>query len=211
MIYFDDRQHRQLGIFDPALIVKAVDISLNWWEQEKVKKLVPDFPGIFDRAVADFAKFKVGVAADLFSQKQRADVMAWFVDFPQLWETIRPNFATVGTGNLFADRVDAFVSRLQGSALYRTATLGGVPIVVAGILLVGGVAAGLWAVGYIKRQANISRMIDEVTTGALPAQVLVEAVKAEQDSGLFAGLGRFGYAIAFAAAAWLIYDFTRKR
>ena len=208
MIYVHDQQ---LGFFDPAQLVKAVGYGLSWFEEEKVKKLVPDFPGIFDRAVEDFAKFKVGVAAGLFDRQKRDEIMAWFVEFPKLWETLRPNFMTIGTGDLFADRVDDFVGRIQSSDLYRTAGLGAALVIIAGIVLVGGAAAGLWAVAYMKRQANISRMIDEVTAGALPAQVLVEAVKAEQESGLFAGLGRFGYGLAFAAAAWLVYSFTRKR
>lgn len=202
---------RQLGIFDPTLLIKAVGVGLSWWEEQKVKKLVPDFPGIFERAVADFAKFKVGVAADLFNPRERNEVMAWFVEFPRLWETIRPNFMTIGAGDLFADRVDDFIGRMRKTDLYRTAGLGLAPVVIAGIVLVGGAAAGLWAVGYMKRQANISRMIDEVTAGALPAEVLLEAVKAEQQTGLFAGLGRFGYGLAFAAAAWLVYNFTRKK
>ncbi len=205
------RSDRQLGFFDPTLLNIGVGVGLNWWEEQKVKSLVPDFPGIFERAVEDFAKFKVGVAADLFDRQEQNEIMAWFVEFPQLWETIRPNFMTIGTGDLFADRVDDFIGRMQRSDVYRAAGLGLAPIIIAGIILVGGAAAGLWAVGYIKRQNNISRMIDEVTAGALPAQVLVEAVKAEQGSGLFAGLGRFGYSLAFVAAAWLVYTFTRKK
>lgn len=205
------RSDRQLGIFDPTVLVKAVGVGLNWWDEQKVKRLVPEFPGIFERAVADFAKFKVGVAADLFDRQQRNEIMGWFVEFPKLWETIRPNFMTIGTGDLFADRVDNFIGRMQKSDVYRTAGLGLAPVLIAGILLVGGVAAGLWAVGYLKRQANISRMIDGVTAGALPAEVLIEAVRAEQETGLFAGLGRLGYGLAFAAAAWLVYSFTRKK
>jgi hypothetical protein len=54
-------------------------------------------------------------------------------------------------------------------------------------LIAGGVAAGLWAVGYIKRQSNISAMIDGVTTGRLPASVLQEAIAKE--SSLFGDIG----------------------
>jgi len=102
------------------------------------------------------------------------------------------------------------VGRLKRSSL-STRSLGIAPAVIAGVLIVGGAAAALWAIGYIKRQSNISRMIDGVTAGAIPSEVLVEAVKAEQDSGLFAGLAGAIGPLALVAAAFVVYKFTRKR
>jgi len=202
---------RQLGFIEPVTAGMVIQAGLNWWDSEKVKRLVPEFPGIFNRAVMDLGKFKAGLAAGLFDRQQRNEIMGWFLEFPRVWETIRLNFIKTDAGREFGGRVDDFCGRIRKVDLDRISSLGLPPVVIAGVVVVGGVAAGLWAVAYIQRQANISEMIDQVTAGALPPEVLVEAMKAEQTSGLFAGVGRIGSAIAFAAAAWLVYNFTRKK
>ncbi len=51
------------------------------------------------------------------------------------------------------------------------------PVIIAGVLIVGGIAAALWAGGYIKKQMNISRMIEGVTAGRISESVLQEAIK----------------------------------
>lgn len=206
--------NRQLGFLSPTTVSitgRAVTSGLSWWDKQKVQRLVPDFPGIFERAVVDFVKFKTGVARGLFTDQQQAEVMAWYLEFPELWETIRLNFIKTDEGLEFGGRVDDFIGRLRKSEVYRSSTLGLAPAIIAGIVIAGGVAAGLWAVSFVQRQANVSKMIDRVTAGSLPPEVLVEAMKAEQSSGLFAGIGHIGRTIAFAAAAWLVYTFTRKR
>lgn len=202
---------RQLGFIGPVTAGMVLQAGLNWWDREKVQRLVPDFPGIFDQALMDFGKFKAGLAAGLFNRERQNEIMGWFLEFPKLWESIRLNFIKTDAGREFGGRVDDFCGRIRRVDLDRISSLGLAPVVIAGVVVVGGVAAGLWAVSYIQRQANVSEMIDQVTAGALPPEVLIEAMRAEQTSGLFAGVGRVGSAIAFAAAAWLVYKFTRKR
>jgi len=209
MLYVSDRQ---LGALGPTLAVLATTTALNYWDQKKVQSLVPDFPAIFDQAVIDFAKFKVGVEAGLFTTDQQNKIMAWFVEFPRLWEAIRPNFIKTPDGLEWGGKVDDFIGRIRRSDLYRPSGLGLAPAVVAGVLIVGGVAAGLWAVSYIQKQANLSKMIDQVTAGKIPASVLVEAIKAEQSGGLFGGFGfSLTTALTLAVAAWAVYTFTRKK
>lgn len=198
---------RQLGQIDPYTTGALIYAGLNWWDEQKVKALVPEFPALFEQAQTDFVKLKLGVERNLFTPAQIATAMNWFSEFPQLWETIRLNFIKTEQGREFGGRVDDFCGRIKRSELYRISTLGIGPAVIAGVLIVGGVAGGLWAVAYIARQRNISKMIDQVTAGALPPEVLVEAMKAEQTSGLFAGVGKIGYAISFAVAAWVAVQF----
>jgi hypothetical protein len=203
---------RELGQVGPYQTTALIQTGLNWWDEQKVKALVPEFPALFERAETDFVKLKLGVERNLFTPDQIATAMNWFSGFPQLWETIRLNFIKTEQGSEFGGRVDDFCGRIKRSELYRISSLGLAPVIIGGIVVLGGVAAGLWAVAYIQRQRNVSKMIDQVTAGALPPEVLVEAMKAEQTSGLFAGLGKMGYAIAFAAAAWVaVQFFGRKR
>ncbi len=200
---------QQLGFVPPIGTGRVIQAGLNWWDSEKVKRLVPDFPGIFERAVVDFTKFQLGVTAGLFTRPQQDEIMAWYMDFPELWETIRLNFIKTDAGREFGGRVDDFIGRLRRSDVYRTATLGVAPVVIVGVVVVGGVAAALWAAAYIIRQRNISKMIDQVTAGTLPPGVLEKAL--EQESGLFAGVGRIAGTLAFAAAAWLVYGLIGKK
>lgn len=202
----------QLGQIVTWYTGPVIQAGLNWWDEQKVKALVPEFPALFEQAQTDFVKLKLGVERNLFTPDQIATAMKWFSEFPQLWETIRLNFIKTEQGREFGGRVDDFCGRIKRSELYRSSTLGIAPAVIAGVLIVGGVAGGLWAVAYLQRQRNVSKMIDQVTAGALPPEVLVEAMKAEQTSGLFAGFGKIGQAIAFGAAAWLaVRFFGRKR
>lgn len=204
-----DQQLGQVGPYQTGVLIRT---GLNWWDEQKVKALVPEFPALFEQAESDFVKLKLGLERNLFTPAQIATAANWFSEFPQLWETIRLNFIKTEQGREFGGRVDDFCGRIKRSDLYRSSTLGLAPAIIAGVLIVGGVAGGLWAVAYIQRQRNVSKMIDQVTAGALPPEVLVEAMKAEQTSGLFAGFGRIGYAIAFAAAAWFAIQFIgRKR
>ena len=45
----------------------------------------------------------------------------------------------------------------------------------------------IWAVGYVKKQNNISRIIDEVTAGRISPAILQEAVKQER-GGFFSDI-----------------------
>lgn len=168
------------------------------------------FPQIFEKAREDWAKFKVGVAAGLFAPKQKALILDWFLKFPELWEGIEPHFR-FGTGGPvaprwidFADRVTAWVGKLKASS-EKYEGMGLAIIIIVGIAVAAafGLGGTIWAVGYVQKQNNISRMIDEAVQGNLPAEVLIQAVKAETGS-IFSD---FGNIIKYGAIAGLLVVF----
>jgi len=157
-------------------------------QEDEIAVVVKRFPDIFARAVAAWARFKAGVSAGLFTTTERNQIVGWFEKFPDLWATVRPNFVMTRTpeGTFlplgergFAEKVDKWVARLPQET--EESGLGIAPIIVAGVVVAGalGVAGGLWAVAYIKKQANITKMIDEAVAGRLPAEVLDSALRAE--------------------------------
>ena len=162
--------------------------TLSFWDGQKVRALVPEFPAVFDRAVAAWGKFKAGVRAGLFTPDEQQQVLDWYREFPRLWETIRSNFIGTPEGIEWGGTVDDFIGRLKADEFYQGGQLGLLPVIIAGVAIVGGAAAALWAVSYIKRQNNIGKMIDGVVQGQIPSTVLAEAIKAEQGTGLFAGV-----------------------
>lgn len=174
-----------------------------------VENAVLGFPATFEKARADWAKFKVGYQNKLFTPSQIKTVIDWYREFPKLWETIRPSFEDVmaektGSYNVnFVPTVDAWVESLQGDQVYRTG-LGVLPVLVGAVLIVGGIAAGLWAVGYIKKQSNISSMIDGVTAGKIPASVLQDAIDKEAKTDLWANISDIVTWVAVGAAVILL-------
>jgi hypothetical protein len=186
---------------------------MSFFESQGLKDAVVKFPQTFARAKADFAKFKEGSKRGLFTLSQKQEAASWFKDFPRLWETIRPNFEDVmleqtGSVNVnFVPEVDAWVAKLKTDS--SLASLGVIPIIIAGVLIVGGIAAATWAVGYVKRQNNVSRLIDEVVAGKIPADVLKDAV-AKEDSSFFgdiSGVLKWG---AIGLAAWFLLPVAVK-
>lgn len=181
-------------------------------QQREIAETVVNFPATFDRAVADWAKFKAGVKAGLFTQAQRAEILEWFRDFPKLWETIRPNFVITRTPQgaylpltkpEFANKVDLFVARLKGESV--DPGLGIAPIIIAGVIIAGalGLAGAFWAVAYMQRQANISKMVDEVTAGRLPVGVLQTAI--EQEAAFMTPIGELGNVVKWLALGVAAY------
>ena len=157
-------------------------------QEREIAALVKEFPDVFYRAVADWSRFKVGVKAGLFTAEERSEVVTWFEKFPELWATIRPNFVMTRTpeGTClplgepgFAEKVDKWVAVLPSET--KAPGLGIAPIIIAGVIVAGalGVAGGLWAVAYIKKQKNITKLIDETVAGRLPVEVLDTALRAE--------------------------------
>ena len=177
---------RTLGAYGIETITAA--------QQSAIRATVSDFPEKLKQAKIDFAKFKAGLDLGLFKQSQNTKrVTTWFAEFPRLWEAIRPNYLPQPGQTMSAHReavrkeADAFVAVLGTDPQVRN-QLGIAPLIVAGVLVaaIAGIAGILWAVGYVKEQGNISRMIDEVVAGKLPPDVLKKAV-AEANSGGFLG------------------------
>jgi len=176
-------------------------------QERELVALVKTFGASFLIAQRDWATFKAGVSAGLFSNTQRNTVIAWFKDYPKFWDTIKLNFQdpewltdpTSGTatrpGNLkvsdtgFSLQVDIWVSKLRSDTQLSGLGILPVIVVIAGIIIAGllGSAAAIWAIGYYKQQTNITKMIDNVVAGKLSPSVLEQAVKAEQESGGFFG------------------------
>ena len=160
-------------------------------KEERLQSMVWNFPATLDRAVEDWAKFKVGVESGLFYPGQRERVLEWFEGFPRLWETIKLNFSTTPTGMISPhkrktyDAAEKFVTTLSNEMQIQN-QLGIAPIIIAGIIIAGifGVGGAIWAIGYVGKQHNISRMIDEVTAGKLPPGILQEAVESDK-AGIF--------------------------
>lgn len=192
----------------PEVAIWGAEQTLNWWDEQKVKNLLPRFPGVFGSAVADWAKFRAGIDAGLFTPQQRKETLDWFRGFPKLWESIRPNYS--GEKNRsYQESVDRFVDSLTGDPLYKNTGLGVASVIIAGVLIAGGAAAALWAVGYIQKQANISSMIDGVVAGKLSPDVLKKAIEVQESGGLFGGLSDLfkwavlgGLAIYFVPQIW---------
>lgn len=194
---------------------------MPWWnpfdnsEEEEIRSLVPRFPLVFEKAVEDWAKFKAGTAARLFTASQHREIIAWFADFPRLWDTIKPNFevvnqAVVPGGPGLYGQVERFVKKLRANVEIKNA-LGIAPLIVAGILIAGlfGVAGAVWAIGYVRKQGNISKMIDGVVAGQIPATVLREAVKVEKQSIFGRVESMLQYAV-IGGAAVLAWPFLKK-
>jgi len=198
-------------------------------EAEQIRSVVSDFPVILDRAIEDWAKYKAAVKVGVFTPQvpyvlppelidQQDRILDWFSDFPRLWETIRPNFVVTPEGaplsrvSPIVDKADNFVSRLKSETV--DSGLGAVPIIiVAGVLIAGllGVAGAIWAIGYVKKQANISGIIDEVVAGRVSEDVLSRAIEQEQSGGMFAGLGNFAKWVAIAIGAALVLPLVFKK
>jgi hypothetical protein len=150
--------------------------------ETEAQELFYNFPDMFEQAQKDWVKFKLGLQNNLFSESQKQEVWEWFKDFPQVWETVRPNWSENSSAvqRRWGQRVDAFVSEIKSYG--GLSGLGIAPLVIAGILIVGGVAAAIWGVSYFKKQSNVSKLIDGVTAGKISSEILDTALK-NQSSG----------------------------
>jgi hypothetical protein len=173
-----------------------VNIDLGFTNETEISELVPQFPAIFARAQSDWAKYKKGLELVGVDPDKRGDIEEWFAEFPKLWAAVRPNWVEPLPGGTlsshkvaFAGKVDRWVGSLRAEPVLINHGLGIVSLVIAGILIAGalGVGGAIWAVGYVKKQNNVSRLIDEVTAGRIPPSVLEQAVQ-EERGGLFSDL-----------------------
>jgi len=198
-------------------------MAVSTFDQDDIQAVAANFPAYFAKAQEAWAKFKAGEAAGLFSISQRSQVLGWFRELPKAWAGFRPNWTETLPGGTFsahrlafADTVDAWIESLKRDlrghgvepATVEGSGLGLAFLIIAGIiiLLTFGAAGAVWAVGYFKEQSNISRMVDEVVAGKLPANVLEAAIKKEQSSsGGF--LGDISGVFKWGLLAWAVVQF----
>lgn len=168
--------------------------------EKEIQVVVRNFPYILDRAIEDWAKFKVGAKAGLFevssiARRDKQEILEWFAGFPRLWETVRPNFVMTPGGLLITHvsdvvaKADRFVEKL--AAYPSNKQLGIAPLIIAGVLIAGalGLSGVFWAIGYVKKQRNVSNLIDGVVAGKISPDILEQAIRAEQSVGIFGDIG----------------------
>lgn len=188
----------------------------------EIRSIVDQFPEILDRAREDWGKFKVGVKAGVFGSvsngaARRAEILDWFEDFPRLWETIRPHFVFTPEGLIKAHvpdvvkEADDFVEKLQPGQIDRQLGVGF--IIIAGVLIAAavGVAGVVWAVGYTRKQGNVSKLIDETVAGRIDPVILQKAIQAESGGGLFGGISDLLKLVFIGGAALLILPLLSAR
>jgi hypothetical protein len=192
----------------PATTTVPVTVSPS--QEADIQKLLATFPDVLDQAITDYAKLKAGLSysmknqTQLFTADQLNTITAWFVRFPDLWDTLAPNYDG-STGDPTADqyrssvkaKAEAFVKKLRGDTVLYPG-LGVLPfIIIAGVIIAGllGVGAAIWAIGYVQQQRNVSAMIDGVVAGKIPADVLDQAITEAQASPL----GDLGNILKYAA------------
>jgi len=196
-------------------------VVLTVQQKTDLQSLVPAVPAILATAVDDWATFRAGVDAGLFSQDARDRVITWFDKWPRFWEMMRPNFVYTPQGLLKAHtpaivaQADRFVVNLtSGEPVWLGRGLGLPPlIIIAGILLGGialtaGVTAVIWAIGWVKEQNNIHSMIEAETAGRLPAGTTQEYIERDRSSvfgGFADALSSLGSLGKIALVAGLLY------
>jgi hypothetical protein len=182
-------------------------------DPEEIAEVVSRFPAIFSQAVTDWAKFKAG--RRYFSDDEAREVVEWFSEFPKLWDLVRPNFVYTRTesgtrlpltGSLdFANKVDAWTNTLRTEV--QVTGLGMPLLIIAGVIIAGllGLGGVIWAIGYVRKQFNITALIDGVVAGKVPAAVLTTAIEKEAES--MSPLAQVGNVLKWGAiavaVAWL--------
>jgi hypothetical protein len=160
--------------------------DLSPTDQRELQLMLQNFPASLDQAIADWAKFKVAIETDMnmFTLEQRRNILDWYRSWPKYWEALKPNYDPSIGGDMVSthrlntlEKANAFAARLQTEPAINVG-LGIAPLIIAGILIAGalGVAGAFWAIGYARKQANITAMIDGVVAGKIPADVLRDAI-----------------------------------
>jgi hypothetical protein len=180
-------------------IISAVSARIAGWllpSEQEIKETIAQFPVTLERAQEDWAKFKLGVEAGLFSPTQREEVLDWYDKLPDAWAQIRPNWTEPDpvTGMAsprkieYARKVDAWMTQFKGD---REVGLGAVfvTVVIVGAVLLAITVGGIYSIAYYREQANISAMIEAETQGRLEPGTVKSAIEAEKGGGVFAGIG----------------------
>lgn len=177
--------------------------NLTASQEREVAALVPIFPAAFQKARDNWARFKFGYRVGWFASSDEKAVLEWFRRFPAAWSIIKPNWIEAIPGGTisahkvaFAREVDIWVDGLKSDLRSmgvqpsdKPAGLGLPFLIIAGVLILAlfGTAGAIWAVGYFKEQSNVAAIIEGVTAGRIPADVLKDAIEAEKDRGSFLG------------------------
>jgi len=183
--------------------------------------VVEQYPSLLDDAVDSWAKYKVGLKYGLFTSGERSQIESQFDGWPKLWSAVRPNYEAGGAYNSpdVVRRSESFVGVLTND-LHVTGIdvtpplsggLGVAPIIVAGVLVAGiiGLAGVLWSIGYIKKQGNVSRLIEETVSGNLSESVLTAAV-AEEKNSWFDTIGNMVTLGILAVGVYLFWPQIKK-
>jgi len=180
---------------------------------EDIAKVVQQFPVIMKQARSDWAKYEVGSKNNLFTKGQSRDIVDWFAQLPYLWDGIKNNWLFTPQGLLlsgankkFYDDTESWMNKLRTSPSVLFPGIGFGFLIIAGVIILAafGTAGAFWAIGYVKKQNNISRMIDEVVAGRLPPEVLQAAVDKEESGflGDIKGIVMLGLGVAALYLFW---------
>lgn len=155
--------------------------------QTEMRDVVQQFPEVFAQAIEDWAKFREGLRAGVVPANVKSQVYEWYNEFPKLWQGIRVNWEQPDSSQAdryFVAAVDRFIIRLRAPS--DVGGLGIAPLIILGILVAGafGVAGLTWAVGYLKKQRNISQLIDATVAGKVPVTTLNKAIEEDKQSFL---------------------------
>lgn len=199
---YSAKNHNGLsGFFDPLI---DMWYGLTTSETAQIGDMVHSFPEVLDQAISDWAKFKIAYKNQLISQDQLKIIMDWFLEFPQLWETVRPSFESTEVLNdpELVRKADNFVERFQPELMKMQ--LGLATIIIGSVIIAAalGVGAAIWGIGYIKKQNNITMIIEGATAGKISEDVLREAVK--QEAGIMSAVGGSIGTLVLVAGAVLL-------
>jgi len=172
-------------------------MALTYTQEKEIVNLVHNFEDTFYRARRDWAKYKAGMQYNLFPVNKQREILEWYAEFPKLWEMIRLNWEASDLGppspaNIeFADEVNSWIKKLS-SELNTGEGLGFVfsttALIIAGILAAGGTVGVIWGISYLKKQNNLSKLIDATVSGQVPPDILEQAIKNEESGGFFGGI-----------------------
>lgn len=163
---------------DP-LSLKVLEIIAEHTEPREYAGVVHDFKNTLHQAMVDWARFKAAEPFYLFNPDEQNYIRSWFHDLPNLWDAIKVNYLDDSDRD-FYELADKWISQFRVGP--GVSGLGLPVLLIAGVLIVaaiGGVAAAIWAVGYVKEQSNVTRLIDETVAGNISDDVLQAAVEKE--------------------------------
>lgn len=158
---------------------------------DEVADLLYKFPRLYQQALIDWAKFKLGLKAGAFDSTQVRTVVDYYKGFARYWEMIRPNYFAYPDGRPkpdfsinYARGVDEWLRKFDSDV--KTMGLGLAPLVIAGILIAASLASAAtiaWAIGFTKQQGNVSALIDARTKGLLTEDEFKTAITSEERAG----------------------------